>query len=42
MAREYPGHWWNGKWGGLARCDVYLRMDGSRYTVEARAGGADG
>ncbi|MEV0731966.1 hypothetical protein [Polymorphospora sp. NPDC050346] len=39
---EQRKHWWNGKWGRLARRDVYLRADGDRWHVEQRAGGADG
>ena len=35
-------HWWNSKWGRLARRDVYLRAEGDRYIVEAWEGGADG
>jgi hypothetical protein len=42
MADDHSRHWWNGKWGRLARCDVYLRMEDGRYVVEAREGGADG
>jgi hypothetical protein len=39
---EQRKHWWNGKWGRLARRDVYLRTDGDRWYVEQRAGGAEG
>jgi hypothetical protein len=42
MSRNDPRHWWNGRWGRIARCDVYLRAEGDRYAVEAREGGADG
>jgi len=42
MSRDDPRHWWNGRWGRIARCDVYLRAEGDRYAVEAREGGADG
>jgi hypothetical protein len=37
-------HWWNGKWGRLARRDVLLYHDdeSGRLSVEAREGGADG
>ena len=39
---EQRRHWWNGKWGRLARRDVYLRADADRWHVEQRAGGAEG
>jgi hypothetical protein len=39
---EQRKHWWNGKWGRLARRDVFLRTDGGRWYVEQRAGGAEG
>ncbi len=39
---ETRSHWWNGRWGGLARRDIYLRVDGDRWYVEDRLGGADG
>jgi hypothetical protein len=39
---EQRKHWWNGKWGRLARRDVYLRADADRWHVEQRAGGAEG
>jgi len=39
---EQRKHWWNGKWGRLARKDVFLRTDGGRWFVEQRAGGAEG
>ena len=42
MARDDPRHWWNGRWGRIARCDVYLRRECDHCVVEARAGGADG
>ncbi len=37
-------HWWNGKWGRLARRDVFLTQDdvSGHFWVEAREGGADG
>jgi hypothetical protein len=37
-------HWWNGKWGRLARRDVFLNQDDTtgHFWVEAREGGADG
>ena len=39
---EQRKHWWNGKWGRIARKDVFLRVNGDTWHVEARAGGADG
>lgn len=39
---EQRKHWWNGKWGRLARRDVYLRADADQWYVEQRAGGAEG
>ncbi|WP_213005806.1 hypothetical protein [Paractinoplanes toevensis] len=36
------GHWWNGRWGRIARRDVYLRVEGDGFVVEAREGGAGG
>jgi hypothetical protein len=37
-------HWWNGKWGRLARRDVLLYLDDEteKWAVEAREGGVDG
>ncbi len=39
---EQRKHWWNGKWGRIARKDVFLRVNGDIWHVEARAGGAEG
>ncbi|MGI5211422.1 hypothetical protein [Plantactinospora sp. CA-290183] len=39
---EQRKHWWNGKWGRLARRDVYLRANADQWHVEQRAGGAEG
>lgn len=39
---EQRKHWWNGKWGRLARRDIYLRTDADQWYVEQRAGGAEG
>lgn len=35
-------HWWNQKWGRIARRDVYVRSDGGRFEVEVVQGGAEG
>jgi hypothetical protein len=42
MARNDSRHWRNGRWGRIARRDVYLRTEGDRCVVEAREGGPDG
>jgi hypothetical protein len=39
---EQRKHWWNSRWGRLARRDVYLREDGGTWHVEDRVGGAEG
>lgn len=39
---EQRKHWWNGKWGRLARRDIFLRTDGNQWLLEQRAGGAEG
>jgi hypothetical protein len=33
--------WWNGRWGRLARRDIWLRTDGSTWEIKAAIGGAD-
>jgi hypothetical protein len=38
---EQRRHWWNGRWGNLARQDIYLRTDADTWWVEVRKGGAD-
>ncbi|GIH16091.1 hypothetical protein [Rugosimonospora africana] len=37
-------HWWNGKWGRIARRDVFLSLDDETglWWVEAREGGSEG
>lgn len=35
-------HWWNGEAGLRRRRDVFIRTDGERWEVEARAGGGTG
>jgi hypothetical protein len=37
---ELVQRWWNGKWGRLARRDVWLEQD-STWHVHARQGGVD-
>lgn len=39
---EKRQHYWNGRWGRLARHDVILYEDGGRWMVEHRVGGAEG
>ena len=34
--------WWNGRWGRLARVDIVLFHDESRWIVEHRIGGVEG
>ncbi len=35
-------HWWNGRWGRLARRDVWLHHDAGRWWLEAQSGGQEG
>lgn len=39
---EKRKHFWNGRWGRLARVDVFLYEDAGLWTVEERAGGVEG
>ena len=39
---EQRKHWWNGKWGRIARKDIFLRVSGDQWYVEQRTGGGDG
>jgi hypothetical protein len=39
---ETRKHFWNGRWGSIARTDVFVRVDGDVWIVERRDGGADG
>ena len=39
---EKRKHYWNGRWGRLARLDVVLYEDGGAWLVEYRRGGAEG
>ena len=39
---ERRKHYWNGKWGRLARRDILVFEDAGTWLVEAREGGADG
>jgi len=39
---EQRKHWWNGRWGKLARQEVLIFNDGDTWRVEAREGGAEG
>ena len=39
---EKQQQWWNGRWGRLARVDVVLYRDGTRWVVEHRIGGVEG
>lgn len=42
MCMEKRKHYWNGRWGRLARQDVLLYEDAGRWTVEHRTGGVEG
>ena len=39
---ERRKHYWNGKWGRLARMDILVFEDAGAWLIEARSGGADG
>ncbi len=39
---EKRRHYWNGRWGRLARVDVIVYEDGGTWTVEERVGGVEG
>jgi hypothetical protein len=39
---EQRRHWWNSRWGTLARHDIFLRVDGDLWYVEDRWGGGEG
>jgi hypothetical protein len=39
---EKRKHYWNGRWGRLARHDVLLFEDAGRWSVEHRIGGTEG
>jgi hypothetical protein len=39
---EKRAHYWNGRWGRLARVDVVLLEDAGRWLVEQRIGGVEG
>lgn len=38
---ELLGRWWNGRYGRIARRDLWLLADESRYMVQARIGDSD-
>jgi hypothetical protein len=38
---ELRGRWWNGRYGRLARRDIWLYTDGTTWRVEARNGDGD-
>lgn len=38
---ETVGRWWNGRWGTMARRDVWLKRDRDQWWVEARKGDGD-
>ena len=39
---ERRKHYWNGKWGRLARMDILVFEDAGAWLIEARTGGTDG
>jgi phage gp37-like protein len=39
---EKRKHYWNGRWGRLARVDIVLYEDAGRWIVEERTGGVEG
>lgn len=39
---EKRKHFWNGRWGRLARVDILLYDDAGRWIVEHRTGGVEG
>jgi len=39
---EKRKHFWNGRWGRIARHDLLLYEDGGQWLVEHRIGGAEG
>ena len=39
---EKRKHYWNGRWGRLARRDVLMFEDAGAWMVEDRTGGAEG
>jgi hypothetical protein len=42
MGMEKRKHYWNGRWGRIARHDVLLYEDGGAFMVEHRRGGTEG
>ena len=39
---EKRKHYWNGRWGRLARVDIVLYEDAGLWMVEERVGGVEG
>ena len=39
---EKRKHYWNGRWGRVARLDIVLYEDAGHWTLERRVGGVDG
>jgi hypothetical protein len=39
---EKRKHYWNGRWGHIARHDLLLYEDGGQWIVEHRVGGTEG
>jgi len=38
---ERRKHYWNGRWGRLARQDIFVFDDGGTWSVEYREGGGE-
>ena len=39
---EKRKHYWNGRWGRIARLDILVFEDAGLWTVERRVGGVEG
>ena len=39
--KDLVGRWWNGRYGRIARRDIWLYTDDDRWLVEAREGDSD-
>jgi hypothetical protein len=39
---EKRKHYWNGRWGRLARHDILVFEDGGQWQIEHRVGGTEG
>jgi phage gp37-like protein len=39
---EKRKHYWNGRWGRIARLDIMVYEDAGQWSVERRVGGVEG